>query len=433
MEDIIMATSMVIGTQWGDEGKGKIVDYLAEQADVVVRSQGGNNAGHTVVVDDKAFALRLLPSGILYDNKTNVIGTGVVIDPKVFLEELSNLEKQGKSAKGLQISNRAHVIMPYHIRLDEAEEASKGTMKIGTTKNGIGPCYADKVNRVGIRVCDLYDEDLFVAKLKYNVTIKNKMFTNVYGVEPVDFDTILRDYKNYAAQIKKFVADTNSTVINAIKDGKKVLFEGAQATMLDLDHGTYPFVTSSHPVAGGASVGSGVGPHYLNNIVGVVKAYATRVGEGPFPSEQLNEVGEALREIGHEFGTVTGRSRRTGWLDLAVVSYAAGLSSLDYLAITRLDILDTFKEIKICVGYTLDGKPVTGFPADLKELERCEPIYETMAGWQTDISGIREYDALPEAARRYVERIREVTGVAIGIVSVGPNRNQTIVLQDVFK
>lgn len=427
-----MATSMVIGTQWGDEGKGKIVDYLAEQADVVVRSQGGNNAGHTVVVDDVAFALRLLPSGILYDNKINVVGTGTVIDPKVILAEIENLESQGKSAKTLQISNRTHVILPYHNRLDEAEEASKGALSIGTTKNGIGPCYADKVNRIGIRICDLMNEEVFKEKLAYNVKIKNKILRDVYGVEPVDYYEILKDYLEYADRLRQYVTDTNYNVVSYIKDGKKVLFEGAQATMLDLDHGTYPFVTSSHPISGGASVGAGVGPNYLKNIVGVVKAYATRVGAGPFPSELLDETGDFLREAGHEFGTVTGRPRRCGWLDLAVVSYAADLNSLDYLAITRLDILDKLPEIKICVGYTLNGEPVKGFPADLQVLEQCKPVYETLPGWQTDISGIRHYEDLPEAARRYVERISEVTGVRLGIVSVGPNRKQTIVLQDVF-
>lgn len=427
-----MATSMVIGTQWGDEGKGKIVDYLAEQADVVVRSQGGNNAGHTVVVDDVAFALRLLPSGILYDNKINVVGTGTVIDPKVILAEIENLESQGKSAKTLQISNRAHVILPYHNRLDEAEEASKGALSIGTTKNGIGPCYADKVNRIGIRICDLMNEEVFKEKLAYNVKIKNKILRDVYGVEPVDYYEILKDYLEYADRLRQYVTDTNYNVVSYIKDGKKVLFEGAQATMLDLDHGTYPFVTSSHPISGGASVGAGVGPNYLKNIVGVVKAYATRVGAGPFPSELLDETGDFLREAGHEFGTVTGRPRRCGWLDLAVVSYAADLNSLDYLAITRLDILDKLPEIKICVGYTLNGEPEKGFPADLQVLEQCKPVYETLPGWQTDISGIRHYEDLPEAARRYVERISEVTGVRLGIVSVGPNRKQTIVLQDVF-
>lgn len=425
-------TSMVIGTQWGDEGKGKVVDYLAEQADFVVRSQGGNNAGHTVVVDDKAFALRLLPSGILYDDKTNIIGTGVVIDPKVLLGEIANLEKEGKSAKSLHISDRAHLIMPYHIAFDVAEEASKGDLKIGTTKNGIGPCYADKINRVGIRVCDLYDPEVFRSKLAYNVEFKNKILTKVYGADPVDFESIYNDYMGYAEQLKPYVTDTNVAVVKAIKEGKKVLFEGAQATMLDLDHGTYPFVTSSHPVAGGASVGAGVGPNYLKNIVGVVKAYSTRVGAGPFPTEQLNEIGDTLRNVGHEFGTVTGRPRRTGWLDLAVVSYAAGLNSLDYLAITRLDILDTLPELKICVGYELNGKIVEGFPASLADLEACTPIYETLPGWQTDISGVRKYEDLPAAARAYVERIAEVTGVPLGIVSVGPNRSQTIVLHDIF-
>ena len=427
-----MATSMVIGTQWGDEGKGKIVDWIAERADVVVRSQGGNNAGHTVVVDDKAFALRLLPSGILYDDKQNIVGTGVVIDPKVLLQEIEGLEKQGKSAKSLHISDRAHVIMPYHIALDMAEEASQGDAKIGTTKNGIGPCYADKVNRIGIRICDLYDMETFKQKLAYNVEFKNKMLTKVYDAEPVNYDEILADYIKYAEALKPYVTDTNNAVLKAIKEDKKVLFEGAQATMLDLDHGTYPFVTSSHPIAGGASTGAGVGPNYLKNIFGVVKAYATRVGAGPFPTEQLNEIGEELRTLGHEFGTVTGRPRRTGWLDLMVVKYAAGLSSLDYLAITRLDILDSFKELKICVGYKLNGKNVEGFPASLTNLEACEPVYETLPGWETDISGIRSYDELPENARKYVERIAEVTGVPLGIVSVGPNRNQTIDLVNVF-
>lgn len=428
-----MITSMVLGTQWGDEGKGKIVDFLSEQADVVVRSQGGNNAGHTVMVDNKSFALRLLPSGILYDNKMNVIGTGVVVDPKGLLEEIANLEKEGKSAKSLQISDRAHVIMPYHNRLDEAEEEAKGDAKIGTTKNGIGPCYADKVNRIGIRMCDLMDPEVFKEKLAFNVAMKNKILTAVYEADPVDFDTIYADYMEYAEQLRPYVKDTNYSVVEAIKSGKKVLFEGAQATMLDLDHGTYPFVTSSHPIAGGASVGAGVGPNYLNNIVGVVKAYATRVGEGPFPSELLDETGEYLRQTGREFGTVTGRSRRCGWLDLAVVSYAADVNSLDYLAITRLDILDGLDEVKICVGYTRNGEPVKGFPASLAVLGECEPIYETFPGWKTDISGIRSYEELPQAARNYVERIAEVTGVPLGIVSVGPNRDQTIVVREVFQ
>ncbi len=428
-----MATSMVIGTQWGDEGKGKVVDYLAEEATVVVRSQGGNNAGHTVVADGQEFALRLLPSGILYDGKINVIGSGVVVDPAGLLEEIANLEAKGKSAKNLQVSDRAHVIFPYHKRLDEMEEEAKGDLKIGTTKNGIGPCYADKVNRIGIRMVDLLDERVLREKLAFNVAQKNKILTQVYGAEPFDFEAMLADYLVYAEKLRPYIKDTNYTVVDYIRKGEKVLFEGAQATMLDLDHGTYPFVTSSHPIAGGASVGAGVGPNYLKNIIGVVKAYSTRVGEGPFPTEQDNEVGEYLRNTAHEFGTVTGRARRCGWLDLSVVSYAAALNSLDYLAITRLDILDGLKELKICVGYTYQGEAVNGFPASLCLLEKVEPVYETFEGWETPISHIRKYEDLPEAARKYVERIAEVTGVPLGIVSVGPGRDQTILLTEFFK
>lgn len=427
-----MTTSMVIGTQWGDEGKGKIVDYLAEQAQVVVRSQGGNNAGHTVVVDNKAFALRLLPSGILYDNKTNIIGPGVVIDPKVLLGEIANLEKEGKSAKGLQISNRAHLIFPYHNRMDEAEEMAKGDAKIGTTKNGIGPAYSDKVNRIGIRIVDLMDADTFAKKLAANVQLKNDILTKVYGAEPVNYEEILNEYLDYAEQLRPYVKDTVYSLYEHLQNNDKVLFEGAQATMLDLDHGTYPFVTSSHPTAGGASIGAGIGPNYMKNIIGVVKAYSTRVGAGPFPTEQCNEVGDMLRATGHEFGTVTGRPRRCGWLDLSVVCYAAILNSLDFLAITRLDILDTLPELKICVGYTYNGETVKGFPASLELLEKVEPVYEIMEGWQTPTDHIRKYEELPAAARVYVERIAEVTGVPLGIVSVGPNRDQTIVVRDCF-
>lgn len=428
-----MTTSMVIGTQWGDEGKGKIVDYLAEEAQVVVRSQGGNNAGHTVVVDDKAFALRLLPSGILYDNKTNIIGPGVVIDPKVLLGEIANLVKEGKSANGLQISNRAHIIFPYHNRLDEAEEAAKGDAKIGTTKNGIGPAYADKVNRIGIRMVDLMNPEIFAKKLAANVSAKNDILTKVYGAEPVSYDEILKEYLGYAEELRSYVTDTVYSLYEHLQKNDKILFEGAQATMLDLDHGTYPFVTSSHPIAGGASVGAGIGPNYMNNIIGVVKAYSTRVGAGPFPTEQLNEVGDYLRTTGHEFGTVTGRPRRCGWLDLSVVKYAAILNSLNYIAITRLDILDELPELKICVGYTHKGETVKGFPASLEYLEEVEPVYEVMKGWQAPTSHIRNYEELPAEAKLYVERIAEVTGVPIGIVSVGPNRDQTIVVLDCFK
>lgn len=427
-----MATAMVLGTQWGDEGKGKIVDYLAQKADVVVRSQGGNNAGHTVVVDDKAFALRLLPSGILFSDKTCIIGSGVVVNPKVLLEELAGMTSKGVQISKLEISTRAHVILPYHIRIDEEDEKLKGDAKIGTTKNGIGPCYADKVNRVGIRIGDLMDTEVFKEKLRLNIELKNRLFKTYYGCEGFDYETVLKEYLGYADQIRQYVKDTDYSVNAYLQAGKKVLFEGAQATMLDLDHGTYPFVTSSNPTAGGACTGSGVGPRKMQNIVGVVKAYTTRVGAGPFPAEQINETGEYLRQTGHEFGTVTGRPRRCGWLDTAVVKYAAMLNSLDYLAITRLDILDGLDKIKICTGYKYDGKVLEEYPASLDVLEKAEPIYEELPGWKTKISDCKTYDELPEAARYYVERISQLVDVPLGIVSVGPNRDQTIVLRDIF-
>lgn len=427
-----MATAMVLGTQWGDEGKGKIVDYLAQKADVVIRSQGGNNAGHTVVVDDKAFALRLLPSGILFSDKTCIIGSGVVVNPEVLLQELDGMKEKGVKVSKLEISTRAHVIMPYHIRIDEEDEKLKGDAKIGTTKNGIGPCYADKINRVGIRIGDLMDKDIFAKKLRVNLKLKNRLFETYYGCQGFDFDTIYQEYLGYAERIRPYVKDTNYSANVYVNEGKKVLFEGAQATMLDIDHGTYPFCTSSNPTAGGACTGSGVGPRRMENIVGVVKAYTTRVGAGPFPAEQNNEVGEYLRNTGHEFGTVTGRPRRCGWLDTAVVKYAAMLNSLDYLAITRLDILDDLDTIKICTGYRYNGQLLPEYPASLEVLEQVEPVYEDMPGWKTGISACKTYDELPEAARKYVERISELVGVPLGIVSVGPNRSQTIILQPIF-
>ncbi len=427
-----MATAMVLGTQWGDEGKGKIVDYLAQKADVVIRSQGGNNAGHTVVVDDKAFALRLLPSGILFSDKTCIIGSGVVVNPEVLLQELDGMKEKGVTISKLEISTRAHVIMPYHIRIDEEDEKLKGDAKIGTTKNGIGPCYADKINRVGIRIGDLMDKDIFAKKLRVNLKLKNRLFETYYGCQGFDFDTIYQEYLGYADRIRPYVKDTNYSANVYINEGRKVLFEGAQATMLDIDHGTYPFCTSSNPTAGGACTGSGVGPRRMENIVGVVKAYTTRVGAGPFPAEQNNEIGEYLRNTGHEFGTVTGRPRRCGWLDTAVVKYAAMLNSLDYLAITRLDILDDLDTIKICTGYRHNGQLLPEYPASLEVLEQVEPVYEEMPGWKTDISACKTYDELPEAARKYVERTSELVGVPLGIVSVGPNRSQTIILQTIF-
>lgn len=427
-----MATAMVIGAQWGDEGKGKIVDYLAAKADVVVRSQGGNNAGHTVVTGGKAYPLRLMPSGIMYPGTICVVGTGVVIDPKSFLEEMEKLEAQGINAKHLQISTRAQVVFPYHIRLDEAEEMRKGSRKLGTTKNGIGPCYADKINRIGIRMCDLMDKEVFAEKLKYNVEQKNMLLEKLYDMEGFDYEQMLIDYLGYAERLRPYVKDTNYTVQTLVREGKNVLFEGAQASMLDCDNGTYPFVTSSHPTAGGACIGAGIGPHMMQNIFGVVKAYSTRVGEGPFPTEQMNEIGDRIRDIAHEFGTVTGRPRRVGWLDARAVRYAAALNSFDYLAITRLDILDDLEEIKVCVGYEYERKPVKEYPADLKFLSKVTPVYKTYKGWKEKISAIRDYDRLPALCKEYLADISKEIGVPIGIVSVGPSREETIVVKDVF-
>ena len=427
-----MATAMVIGAQWGDEGKGKIVDYLAAKADVVVRSQGGNNAGHMVVTGGKAYPLRLMPSGIMYPGTICIVGTGVVVDPKSFLEEMEKLEAQGINAKHLQISTRAQVVFPYHIRLDEAEEMRKGSRKLGTTKNGIGPCYADKINRIGIRMCDLMDKEVFAEKLKYNVEQKNMLLEKLYGMEGFDYEQMLIDYLGYAEKLRPYVKDTNYTVQTLVREGKNVLFEGAQASMLDCDNGTYPFVTSSHPTAGGACIGAGIGPHMMQNIFGVVKAYSTRVGEGPFPTEQVNEIGDRIRDIAHEFGTVTGRPRRVGWLDARAVRYAAALNSFDYLAITRLDILDELEEIKVCVGYEYEGKLVKEYPADLKFLSKVTPVYKTYKGWKEKISAIRDYDRLPALCKEYLADISKEIGVPIGIVSVGPSREETIVVKDVF-
>jgi adenylosuccinate synthase len=427
-----MSAVVVIGTQWGDEGKGKIVDYLAEKADVVVRYQGGNNAGHTVVVDGVEFKLHLLPSGILYKDKTCVVGNGVVVDPAVMIEELKGMQAKGIDTTGLKVSDRAHVIMPYHRLLDAVEEDQRGDYKIGTTKRGIGPCYMDKNARSGIRMVDLMDEEEFSAKLERNLEAKNHLLQAVYGVEGFEFETVKKEYLEYAKALRPYVADTVFVINDALKNGKKVLFEGAQATLLDLDHGTFPYVTSSHPIAGGACIGAGVGPTKINKVIGVVKAYTTRVGEGPFPTELNDEVGNQIRESGREYGTTTGRPRRCGWMDAAVIRYAGMVSGLDYLAITRLDILDELKTLKICTGYKYKGEILKEFPASLKVLGQVEPVYEELPGWQQSISGVRNYAELPANARRYVERISEVSGVALGIVSVGPQRDQTMILTELF-
>ncbi len=427
-----MSAIVVMGTQWGEEGQGKIVDNLAEMADVVARYQGGNNAGHTVVVSGKEFKLHLLPSGILYKGKTCVIGNGVVIDPGVLLKEINGMHEKGFDTEGLKISNRAHVIMPYHRLLDEEEEKYRGDHKIGTTKRGIGPCYMDKNARCGIRMVDLMDEEEFSEKLKRNIEAKNHLLKSVYGVDGFDYETVKQEYLGYAKELRSYVADTSTVLNQALKQGKKILFEGAQATMLDLDHGTYPYVTSSNPIAGGVGVGAGIGPTKIKTVVGVVKAYTTRVGEGPFPTELFDEMGDYIRKSGHEYGTTTGRPRRCGWLDACVVRYAVDLSGIDYMAITRLDILDQVKTLKLCVAYKHKGQVINEFPASLKTLAEVEPVYEEFPGWESDTTAIRSYADLPLNARRYLERLSAVAGTNLGIVSVGPGRDQTIIIHDMF-
>ena len=424
-----MSAIVVMGSQWGDEGKGKIVDYLAQQAEAVVRYGGGSNAGHTVAVNGEEYKLRLLPSGILYKGTLCVIGNGVVVDPKVMLEEMDAMEARGIDVSGIRLSNRAHVVLPYHSLMDGLSEELRGNSKIGTTKRGIGPCYQDKAKRVGIRVCDLMDKEEFAKRLKENLTVKNIELERLYKHAPLDYDEILKEYEGYAERLRPYVCDTIALLNDELAAGKKIMFEGAQATMLDVDYGTYPYVTSSHPVAGGIGIGAGVAPNKLKTVVGVVKAYCTRVGSGPFPTEQLNEIGEKLREAGHEFGTVTGRPRRTGWLDAFVVRYAGMLSGINYMAITRLDILDGFDEIKMCTGYKYKGELLNEIPASLKVLAEVEPVYETFKGWKTSISDIRKYEDLPKETRVYLERMAEVTGIKLGIVSVGPTRDQTIVIE----
>ena len=425
-----MSTVVITGTQWGDEGKGKIVDYLAQQADTVVRFQGGSNAGHTVAVNGEEYKLRLLPSGILYKGTHCVIGNGVVVDPQCMLEEMDAMTARGIDVSGIRLSNRAHVVLPYHKIIDGLGDEGRGDNKIGTTKRGIGPCYIDRDDRIGIRVCDLIDKEEFAKRLKEVLPIKNQIIEKVYYHAPLNYDEILREYEGYAERLRPYVCDTIALLNEEIDAGRKILFEGAQATMLDIDYGTYPYVTASHPISGGVSVGAGVAPKKIDKVVGVVKAYCTRVGEGPFPTEQLNDIGDKLREAGHEYGTVTGRPRRTGWLDACVVRYAGLLSGIDYMAVTRLDILDSFDEIKMCVGYNYEGKELNEMPASLKILAKVEPVYETFEGWKTDISKIRSYDELPDNAKKYLERMAEVTNIGLGIVSVGPNRDQTIVVEE---
>lgn len=428
-----MSSVVLIGAQWGDEGKGKITDFLAEKADVVARYQGGNNAGHTVVLEDQEFKLHLIPSGILYSDTICVIGNGVVIDPAVLLQELSYLSELNINTSGLRISANAHVIMPYHKLIDELVEERRGDNKIGTTKRGIGPAYMDKTARIGIRISDLIDKEELKEKLEVVLEQKNTLLQKVYDAKGFDFNKIFEQYCSYGEQIKQYVTDTSLLVNDFYDQGKNVLFEGAQGTLLDLDHGTYPFVTSSHPIAGAASVGAGIGPTKLDKVLGVVKAYTTRVGEGPFPTELEDEVGEQIRKAGHEFGTTTGRPRRCGWFDAVMFNYAVRLSGISHVALTKLDVLDQVESIKICTGYRFNGETLKNFPNSLKVLSACEPVYEEMPGWCSDTTNIRAFADLPENAKRYIKRIEELSGVAAAIVAVGPKRSQTIVLDNLFK
>ncbi|KAF9142585.1 hypothetical protein BGX30_002647 [Mortierella sp. GBA39] len=419
-----MSTVVVVGTQWGDEGKGKITDYLAESADVVARYQGGNNAGHTILIDGKKYKLSLIPSGVFYSDKICVIGNGMVINPAALLEEIQYIHDNGFTTDNLRISDRAHVIMPYHMVLDGLEEDRKGPNKIGTTRKGIGPCYMDKAARNGIRISDLMDPEEFELKLRHLMKEKNQVI-EMYGGEPLDVEEVLKQYLDYAEQIRKYVTDTSVVLNDAIDEDRKVLFEGAQGVMLDIDQGTYPYVTSSNPSAGGVCIGSGVGPSKIQQVIGVAKSYTTRVGDGPFPTELNNEIGDYIREKGHEYGTVTGRARRVGWFDSVVVRHARRVSGLTGLSLNSLDVLTGLDTVKICTGYKYRGKIITHYPSSLKMLGECEAVYEEMPGWHEDISGAKTLDDLPETTRNYVNRVSELTGIPIAIFSVGRNRNQT--------
>ncbi|OPY88102.1 MAG: Adenylosuccinate synthetase [Smithella sp. PtaU1.Bin162] len=431
-----MANVAVVGTQWGDEGKGKIVDLYTEGADVIARFQGGNNAGHTLVVKGRKTILHLIPSGILHDKKICIIGNGVVIDPVVLIQEIEELQKGGLFPPNtkLYVSEKAHLIMPYHKRLDTARESSSTGKKIGTTGRGIGPAYEDKAARIGIRVCDLYDEALLKEKLRRALTEKNFLLTGLYNDKPFSENEIAVEYLAYAQKIKPHVADTSLILGTEIKKGKKILFEGAQGSHLDIDHGTYPYVTSSSTVAGNAACGSGVGPNTVSNVVGICKAYTTRVGEGPFPTELSCEIGKRIQKTGQEFGATTGRPRRCGWLDMVLVRQAVRTSGIRFLAITKLDVLTGLDKIKICVGYeSPNGEFTHAVPADIDLLAKCKPLYEEFPGWKEDILQARDMKELPANARKYIQRMEELSGARISLVSVGAGREETIILEDPFR
>ncbi|MFZ5764316.1 MAG: adenylosuccinate synthase [Thermodesulfobacteriota bacterium] len=430
-----MANVVVVGTQWGDEGKGKIVDLLTRYADCIVRFQGGNNAGHTLVVDGKKFIFHLIPSGILYEDKQCYIGNGVVLDPGVLLAEMEKLAASGLpvAPDRLTISERAHLIMPYHKMLDLGSEAAKkkGT-KIGTTGRGIGPCYGDKVLRCGIKAGDLLDPALFRDKLAANIEEKNRILTEFYGAEPIATDTIYDEFQEFAEKLAPYIDNVSVKLDTARKAGRHILFEGAQGTQLDIDHGTYPFVTSSNVVAGNACTGSGFGPAHIDAVIGILKAYTTRVGEGPFPTELFDATGDGLQQRGGEFGATTGRKRRCGWLDAVVANEAVRLNGITGLAITKLDVLSGEKTLKIATSYQADGRTYRAMPANIRTTQKIEPAYEEMPGWQEDISGVRHVDDLPRQARDYVRRIEELTGTPVMLLSVGPDRSETLLLDNPF-
>jgi adenylosuccinate synthase len=421
-----MSAIVVVGTQWGDEGKGKYIDILSGDADYVVRYSGGSNAGHTIVLEGKKYALHLIPSGILRKEAVCIIGNGVVVDPCILLEEIAGLKKQNVDMATLWISDRAHVIMPWHKTLDTLQENMRS---IGTTKRGIGPAYADKADRSGIRMCDFIDEETFKEKVYANIPIKNAIIEKVYGGKPLDADEIIEEYMSYAKQLKPYVRDVNTIINVALEQKKVVLFEGAQATFLDIDFGTYPYVTSSNPIAGGVCTGAGVGPKMITDVLGVMKAYTSRVGSGPFITELTDETGDMLREYGHEYGTTTGRPRRCGWLDAVMLKYAARINGLTGFCMNHLDTIGKLDSIKLCVGYKLNGKKIDYYPSNLKELAKCEPIYEEFESWKgIDISNMRRFDSLPLQAKRYVKRVEELTGVPVKYIGVGPEREQTITM-----
>ncbi|CAI9394273.1 MULTISPECIES: adenylosuccinate synthase [Bacillaceae] len=428
-----MSSVVVVGTQWGDEGKGKITDFLSENAEVIARYQGGNNAGHTIKFNGETYKLHLIPSGIFYKEKISVVGNGMVVDPKAIIAELKYLHDRNVTTDNLRISNRAHVILPYHLKLDEVEEESKGANKIGTTKKGIGPAYMDKAARIGIRIADLLDREVFEEKLARNLVEKNRLLERIYETEGFKLEDILNEYYEYGQQIKQYVCDTSVVLNDALDDGRRVLFEGAQGVMLDIDQGTYPFVTSSNPVAGGVTIGSGVGPTKIKHVVGVSKAYTSRVGDGPFPTELNDEIGNQIREVGREYGTTTGRPRRVGWFDSVVVRHARRVSGITDLSLNSIDVLTGIETLKICVAYKYKGEVMEEFPASLKVLAECEPVYEELPGWTEDITSCKTLSDLPANARHYLERVSQLTGIPLSMFSVGPDRTQTNIIHSPWR